>query len=269
MLSCWSDQQMVRQGVCMNELNFSGHTALITGGAQGIGKEIVFALLENGAEVIAADINESALKEISIEAEKKDLAARFHSYCLDVSNVKDIETVASYAEHRLNGIDILVNNAGILHSTPIDDITEEEWDRIININLKSVFFMTQKVLPSMKKKNWGRVINMSSLAGRMGGYANGLAYSASKSGIIGLSRGMATRLAEFNITVNCIAPGTTESSLIQNFSDEKKLELQNMIPLGRLGKPRDIASLVLFLASDMAEFVTGATIDINGGMYLG
>ena len=110
---------------------------------------------------------------------------------------------------------------------------------------------------------------MSSLAGRMGGYANGLGYSATKAGIIGLSRGMAQRLAKYQITVNCIAPGTTESGILSQLSEQKLAELKKMIPLGRFGKTMDIASLVLFLASDMASFITGSTIDINGGMYMG
>jgi len=257
----------------MNDLDLAGHVALVTGGAQGIGKEIVLLFLNHGARVIAADINKMALTELEgvVRNIVGDPAAsgRFFSSLVDVAKVSDLQMVVSKGDELLGGVDILVNNAGVLHSTAMEDITEEEWDSMMDINLKSCFFASQKVLPSMKKKGWGRIINMSSLAGRMGGYANGLGYSATKAGIIGLSRGMAQRLAKYQITVNCIAPGTTESGILSQLPEQKLDELKKMIPLGRFGKTIDIASLVLFLASDMASFITGSTIDINGGMYMG
>jgi len=253
----------------MAGMNLDGHTALITGGAQGIGKEIALTLVENGANIVVVDINPVTLEAFELEMREKNREAEFLCCQADVSKVDDIDSAVEKATKKYGGIDILINNAGILHSTPIEDITEEEWDRIIDINLKSYFFAAQKVLPGMKKKNWGRIINMSSLAGRMGGYVNGLGYSASKAGIIGLSRGLAYRLAKYNITSNCIAPGTTESAILDQISDEKITEIRKKIPLGRLGKTEDIASLVLFLASEMSGFITGSTIDINGGMYMG
>jgi 3-oxoacyl-[acyl-carrier protein] reductase len=243
--------------------------ALVTGGAQGIGKEIVLLFLNHGANVIAADINGGALTKLDEFVRSATYAGGYASFLVDVAKVGDLQMVAEKGEELFGGIDILVNNAGILHSTPMEEVTEEEWDRMVNINLKSCFFASQKVLPAMKRKKWGRIIHMSSLAGRMGGYANGLGYSATKAGIIGLSRGMAYRLAPYQITVNCIAPGTTESGILSQFSDERLDELKGKIPLGRLGKTMDIAALALFLASDMASFITGSTIDINGGMYMG
>ena len=261
----------------MNDLDLTGHVALVTGSAQGIGKEIVLLFLNHGARVIAADINKMALAELNETigntpgniAGRFPLSERFFSSVVDVAKVSDLQMVASKGEEVFGGVDILVNNAGVLHSTAMENITEEEWDSMMDINLKSCFFASQKVLPSMKRKGWGRIINMSSLAGRMGGYANGLGYSATKAGIIGLSRGMAQRLAKYQITVNCIAPGTTESGILSQLPEQKLAELKKMIPLGRFGKTMDIASLVLFLASDMASFITGSTIDINGGMYMG
>jgi len=257
----------------MNDLDLAGHVALVTGGAQGIGREIVLLFLNHGARVIAADIDEPALSELdeTVGNTIGNLATSeiFFSSLVDVTKVDDLLRVAAQGDEVFGGVDILVNNAGVLHSTAMEDITEEEWDSMMDINLKSCFFASQKVLPSMKRKGWGRIINMSSLAGRMGGYANGLGYSATKAGIIGLSRGMAQRLATYQITVNCIAPGTTESGILSQIPEQKLAELRKMIPLGRFGKTMDIASLVLFLASDMASFITGSTIDINGGMYMG
>lgn len=167
-------------------------------------------------------------------------------------------------------VDILVNNAGIPHSTAIEDITEQEWDRIMAVNLKSVFFTSQQVLPYMKKNGYGRIINISSLAGRMGGYANGLGYSASKAaGMIGLTYGMARRIAETGITVNAVAPGLTSTDIIKQFTSEKIRELESIVPMKKLGKPKNIADVVVFLASEEAEFITGTVIDVNRGIFMG
>ena len=136
------------------------------------------------------------------------------------------------------------------------------------VNLKSVFFSMQQVLPSMKSRGSGRIISISSLAGRMGGYANGVAYSASKAGIIGLTRAVARRLASFAITVNAIAPGTTETDIIKNLSVEQIDMLKEAIPLKRLGRPDNTSELVAFLCTDAADFITGAVIDVNGGIYM-
>lgn len=251
------------------ELDLTGKVAIVTGAAQGIGKAITMRLAANGCKVLGADINPEALKALEAEAAAEIGDGSVATSVTDVSKVGDIEKAVAACADAFGSVDVVVNNAGILHSTPVEEITEEEWDRMMAINLKGVFFLSQKALPFMKKNKWGRIINMSSLAGRMGGYANGLAYSASKAAIIGLSQGMARRIAEHNITVNAVAPGTTESDIIKQFSEEQKDKLRSMIPLGRLGAVEDIADLVLFLSSDLAGFITGAVVDINGGMYMG
>jgi NAD(P)-dependent dehydrogenase (short-subunit alcohol dehydrogenase family) len=251
------------------QLTLKDKTAIVTGAGRGIGKAVVTSYLGFGAKVLAADIDEKALVFLGDELESKIGAGMLDTIRVDVSSIKGIKQMVETCIRRFGSIDILVNNAGILHSTSIEDITEEEWDKIMAVNLKSMFFSSQAVLPYMKDKRWGRIINMSSLAGRMGGYKNGLAYSASKAGSIGLSQGMARRVAEYGITVNAIAPGTTESDIIKQFSEEAKRQLRDIIPVGRLGRTVDIADLATFLASDMAGFITGAVIDINGGMYMG
>ena len=159
-------------------------TAVVTGGAQGIGREIAIAFLKVGTNVVAADINEEVLEKFSKEIESFGFSGSLEIVKADVSSVSDLEKMINASIEKFGSVDILINNAGILHSTPVEEITESEWDKIMAINLKGMFFAAQKAIPHMKKNNWGRIINISSLAGRMGGYANGLAYSASKAGII-------------------------------------------------------------------------------------
>jgi 3-oxoacyl-[acyl-carrier protein] reductase len=240
--------------------------AIVTGAGQGLGKAIAESLASKGCSVAVVDIKVPEAQSVAegiMRSGGKAIAVG-----ADVSKVDEIrrmvrETVAAFC-----GIDILVNNAGILHQTAIEDITEEEWDRIMAVNLKSVFFSMQQVLPSMKSRGSGRIISISSLAGRMGGYANGVAYSASKAGIIGLTRAVARRLASFAITVNAIAPGTTETDIIKNLSVEQIDMLKEAIPLKRLGRPDNTSELVAFLCTDAADFITGAVIDVNGGIYM-
>ena len=244
-------------------------TAIVTGSAQGIGREIAIAFLKIGTHVVAADINEENLKRFLDEIESEGYPGSLAVVKTDVSSISDLDNMIDTAVQRFGGVDILVNNAGILHLTPVEEVTESEWDKVMAVNLKGMFFTAQKAIPYMKAKNWGRIVNISSLAGRMGGYANGLAYSASKAGNLGLSRGLARRIADSQITVNSVAPGTTESSIIDQFSKEKKEELIRLIPIGRIGQPSDTANMVVFLSSELAGFITGAVIDINGGMFIG
>lgn len=248
-------------------MTMKGKVAIVSGAGQGIGKAIALSLSKNGANLAIADINDETASDVVKEIEAT--GGRAISVKTDVSKVDDIKNLVQKTVQEFGTVDILVNNAGILHATPIEDITEEEWDRMMAINLKSVFFMSQQVLPYMKAQKSGRIINISSLAGRMGGYANGLGYSASKAGIIGLTMGFARRVAEFNITVNAVAPGTTESEIIKKFSPESIETLRQTIPMKRLGKPENIADVVAFLASDASSFMTGAVIDVNGGLFMG
>ena len=246
---------------------FSGETAVITGGAQGIGKAIAEAFCAEGANAMIFDIDEDMGETCAKAIRGTGGAAKF--FQCDVTNVAEIEECMAAAAVPFGGIDILVNNAGVLHTTPIEDVTEEEWDRIMAINLKSVFFMTQQVIPYMKRRGGGSVLNISSLAGRMGGIANGLGYTASKAGIIGLTYGFANRLAAESITVNAIAPGTTQTDIIKAISPERLDALRASIPLGRLGTPEDVANAAAFLTSKRAGFITGAVLDVNGGMFVG
>lgn len=244
-------------------MKLEGRAAVVTGAAQGIGFAIAERLNREGCRVALLDVN----------AEKVASAAAVLHDCIsvacNVSSPEDIERALKTAAAELGGIDIVVNNAGILPSSAIPDVTEAEWDRTMAINLKSVFFMVQKALPYLKVSKYPRVINTSSLAGRMGGFETCLAYSASKGGINALTMGFARQLAPFGINVNAICPGTTETAITKAFSPEAMERLLTRIPLKRLGKPEDMAAAVAFLASDDASFITGLLMDVNGGMYMG
>lgn len=244
-----------------------GKVAIVTGAGQGLGRAIAESLAGQGAAVAAVDINLPNARKVAEGIAGS--GGRALAIGADMSKVAEIREMTRAAAAEYGGIDILVNNAGILHQTPIEGITEEEWDHMMAVNLKGVFFSIQQALPYMKGRGYGRIISISSLAGRMGGYANGVCYSATKAGIIGLTRAVARRVADSGITVNAIAPGTTETDIIKGLPPEQVEMLRQAIPLKRLGRPDNVSGLVAFLCTDAADFITGAVIDVNGGLYMG
>lgn len=246
---------------------FNGEVAIITGAAQGIGQAIAEEFCAEGARSVVIDINDEKGRAV-VERIRQAGGEATYVRC-DITRVAEIEIAVETALKKYGRIDALVNNAGILHSTAVEDVTEEEWDRIMAVNLKGAFFMSQKVIKVFKQQGGGRIVNMTSLAGRMGGIANGLGYSASKAALIGLTYGLARRLAGFNINVNAIAPGTTETDILKAFTPERIEQLRESVPLKRLGAPKDIANAVVFLCSAKASFITGAVLDVNGGMFMG
>lgn len=247
-------------------MNTAKQIAIVTGSAKGIGFECAKALAEDGCSVVIADIDEQGAMQAAQSLNvNEDIVA--YGMKVDVSSVDSIENMVAQTIKKFGGIDIVVNNAGIISTSPIDDVTEAEWERVMNINLKSMFFTIQKSLPYLKQSNSGKIINISSLAGRNGGLTVGLPYAVSKAGAIGLTRAFASKLAEFNINVNCVAPGTTKTEIFAGYTQEKIDYLKSCIPLKRLGHPQDIANCVAFFASEKASFVTGAVLDVNGGMY--
>jgi NAD(P)-dependent dehydrogenase (short-subunit alcohol dehydrogenase family) len=248
-------------------MSLKGKIAIVTGAGQGLGKAIALSFAVKGAIPVIMDINDKTAAAVCGEITKTGIDALYVKG--DVSIIDDLRNMVRTVVKKYGTVDILVNNAGIVHTTPIEDIIEDEWDRMLAVNLKSVFFASQLVLPYMKKKKSGRIVNISSSAGRMGGYANGVGYAASKAGIIGLTMSFARKVAQYSITVNAVAPGPTETEIIEAFSEEQKNGLREMIPLKKLGKPKNIADVVTFLASEEAEFITGAVIDVNGGLFMG
>lgn len=241
--------------------------AVVTGAARGIGRAIAESLADKGIIPVIADIDYEAAQQAAAGIREKGMPCT--CYKVDVSKVEQITGMVDAVAGNFGHIDILVNNAGILSKASINDIDETEWDRVMDINLKSAVFATQQVLKYMTKQRWGRIINISSMAGRMGGFSTGCAYSASKAALIGLTMCVARKVAADNITVNAVAPGTTQSELLKGFTKDELEKLEQSIPLGMLGRPENIAETVAFLASDAACFITGAVIDINGGMFMG
>ena len=248
-------------------MTHTGKCAVVTGAAQGIGAGIAARLAREGAKVALCDLNGQKASQEAEKLQKEGLDAI--ALTVDVAKVSDIKKMIDQAVDCFGGLDILVNNAGVLDSSSILEMTEESWDRVLTTNLKSVFFASQAAIPYLKKSKAPRIVNLSSLAGRMGGYETGLSYSASKGGILSLTMGMARQLAPFGITVNALCPGTTETDIIRQWSPEQITALKAKVPLGRLGSISDMAAAVAFLTGDEAGFITGLFLDVNGGMYMG
>ena len=241
--------------------------ALITGAGSGIGKTIALKFAREGANIAIVDINHDASKEVLRKIKAMGSKAIF--IACDVTDETQVKQAVATTIKELGALHILVNNAGISSQKEIDQISLAEWNHVIAVNLTGPFLITKAALPYLKKAGKiGRVINMGSLAGQIGGISVGIHYTASKGGIMSITKQLAKILAPFEVTVNNISPGTTDTPLVKNFSEESKRALAKQIPLGRFGQPDDIACTALFLASDDAQFITGATINVNGGMYI-
>lgn len=242
----------------------AGHTAFVTGAARGIGLAIARALAERGAGVALADIDSTAL-----EAAVHSIGERALAVQADVSRLADVQCAIALTVEHFGRLTILVNNAGVCPMSDFDRISEAEWDRVLAINLKGVFLCCQAALPHLRRSGrQGRIVNIASVSGQMGGVAVGAHYAASKAGVIGLSKSLARLLAADGVTVNCLSPATTATDLIAGWSEATQARVKAQIPLGRFALPEEIAEAVCFLASDRAAFITGATLDMNGGLYL-
>lgn len=246
-------------------MNVSGRVAIVTGGGQGIGKSIAEKLGSYGADVAVVDVNLEKAQAVADTI--KQMGRRAMALKVDVTSLKDCEEMAEKVFKELEAIHILVNNAGITRDGLILRMTEEDWDAVMNVNLKGAFNCTKSALKYMTKSRWGRIINIASVVGVAGnaGQAN---YAASKAGLIGLTKTVAREFASRNITCNAVAPGFIETAMTDALSDKVKEELMSRIPLGRLGGPADVANGVLFLASNAASYITGHTLNINGGMAM-
>jgi 3-oxoacyl-[acyl-carrier protein] reductase len=240
--------------------------AFITGAASGIGRAIAETFAENGANVTIADIDLEAATHLADEiraAGGKAIAVQ-----TDVSSAQSVAAAVEATVAAFDGIDILVNNAGICPMRAFEEIPLEEWERVLAVNLTGAFICAQAVTPYLKESEHGRIINIGSVAGRIGGLAVGAHYSVSKAGIMCLTKVLARALAAYGITANSISPGTIETALTADWSRETKENLRQQILLRRLGKPEDVAAAALYLASDGAAYVTGATLDVNGGIIM-
>lgn len=246
-----------------------GKKVLVTGGTAGIGKAIASLFAEHGADVAIFGTNkeraEQALKEI--DAAKADPSQKTASFLLDVSKSKEVDQAVEQLLKEWGSVDILVNNAGITKDNLLIRMSEEDWDKVLEVNLKSVFNLCRSLSRPMMKARSGVIINISSVIG-LTGNAGQINYAASKSGMIGFTKSLAKELASRNVRANCIAPGYIETQMTDALNDAIKGAILEKIPMNRIGKPRDIAHAALYLASDLASYVTGQCLTVDGGMVM-
>ncbi len=246
-------------------MSLSGKTALVTGAAQGIGRDIALALATDGADVAICDVNLEAAQKTAGDIEAKGRKAL--ALKANVAASAEVTAMIDQVVEKFGRIDILVNNAGITRDGLILRMTDEDWDLVLSINLKGAFLCTKTALKYMTKQRAGTIINIASIVGAMGnaGQAN---YVASKAGLIGLTKTIAREYANRNVTANAVAPGFIDTAMTQALSEQVRQDLAKQIPLGRLGTSEDVANAVRFLASPSAAYITGQVIHVNGGMYM-
>lgn len=240
-------------------------TAIVTGAAKGIGKEIALALAKEGANIAICDIDKDALEQVKSEIEA--LGRECLIAVIDVGKPDFCEDMVNKSLDKFNRIDILINNAGITRDTLLMRMKEEDWDAVLTVNLKGAFNFTKAVCRTMIKQRYGKIVNIASIIGIMGnaGQAN---YAASKAGLIGLTKSSAKELALRGINVNAVAPGFIQTLMTDKLTDQQKDLMLKLIPFGSLGRPKNVADLVLFLVSDASSYITGEVIKVDGGMAM-
>ncbi len=248
-------------------MTLTGRVALVTGAGRGIGKAIALAFARERSHVVINDIRpreelEKVAREISASG-VQSLAIQ-----ADVSQSEQVRDMIGQVEKKFQRLDILVNNAGIIRRGTIESITEEDWDQVIRVNLKGTFNCSRAAVDIMKRERSGKIVNISSIAGKMGDITSAPGYGPSKAAIDALTKTLARQLAQYGINVNAVAPHAIETEMSAQWSEEKRRSIVEAIPLKRLGKPEDVAEAVLFLASDKASFITGEILDVNGGFFM-
>lgn len=243
--------------------DLTGKTALVTGASGGIGGAVAKALIAQGAKVALSGTRVEALEKVAAELGPNTVVVP-----ANLSDRASVEALAKAAEEKLGGrVDILVNNAGLTKDGLAMRMKDDDWQQVIDVNLTAAFVLTRALMRNMMKNRWGRVISVTSVVGVTGnpGQAN---YAASKAGLIGMSKSLAQELASRNITVNCVAPGFIATAMTDALNDEQKAAINGRIPAGKMGTSEDIASAIVYLASNEAGYVTGQTIHVNGGMAM-
>lgn len=241
---------------------FAGKVAIITGSARGIGKEIAKAFLDQGAKVVISDVNAEACAETV-----KEFGANAIAIPCNVTVAAEVDKLVSETKEKLGSVDIVVNNAGVTRDALFIRMKEEDWDMVLNINLKGAFLVSQAAASVMMKQRSGKIVNMASVSGLFGnaGQAN---YASSKAGLVALTKVMARELAARNVNVNAIAPGFIKTAMTDKLSEEIKENINKQIPFGRMGEVKDIANTALFLASEKSSYITGQTIAVCGGLTM-
>jgi len=237
--------------------------AIVTGAARGLGAATAQVLATQGARVVAADVNFDEVAQVAREIGENVKPVR-----IDVSQVAQLKTLADEVAQEFGRIDILVNNAGICPRLSFAESSEDDWEKLMSINARSQYFLTQAVCPIMKKQGGGRIINVASTGGRIGSFANASIYSGTKGAIVMFTKSIAREVAADGILVNCIAPGVMDTDLVRNLPPERVQAICDTIPLKRLARPAEVAACIAFMASDECSYATGATFDINGGWVM-
>jgi NAD(P)-dependent dehydrogenase (short-subunit alcohol dehydrogenase family) len=248
------------------DLGLAGKSALITGAAGGIGREVARLFAQEGVSVVAADLDEARIAETVAVVEAVGgtaLAVR-----LDVTDEASVEEAVQRATERFGPPNIVVNAAGIYRIGTLADVPPDAWDQLMNINLRGTYLVCRAVLPAMLDRGSGSIVNLASISGRTKSTLAAPSYVASKSGVIGLTMALASQSAARGVRVNAVAPGPSDTDMIRGLPPEKQPGLIATIPLGRLGTPREVAACIAFLASDVAAFITGETVNINGGAFM-
>jgi 3-oxoacyl-[acyl-carrier protein] reductase len=243
---------------------FNGQVALVTGASRGIGRAIAIALAQRGLKVIGTATTESGAQSISEGLSAFDACK---GIVLDVTDAAGIDVVVDAIIKEHGALHVLVNNAGITRDMLAMRMKDDDWDAVLDTNLKAVFRLSRAVMRPMMKQRHGRIISITSVVGAAGnpGQAN---YAAAKAGVAGMTRALARELGSRNVTVNCVAPGFIDTDMTRSLTEEQQSALKSQIPLGRLGQPEDIAEAVAFLASPQAGYITGVELHVNGGMYM-
>jgi len=244
--------------------NLEGRTAIVTGAGQGMGAAIARALARRGARVVVNDLQAERVDRTV--AELAGAGATAIGVPGNVVDAGDVRRMVERAIAEFGGVHILVNNAGVLRPTRVADIPEDEWDLVVDVNLKGTFLCSQAVLAPMREAGWGRIVNLSSTAGKNISTVGGAHYTAAKAGVLGFTRHLAKEVAADGITVNAVCPGLIDTEMVRATIDDERVEAYaRSFPISRLGQPGEVAELVAFLASDRAAYITGASLDINGG----
>ena len=252
-------------------MRLEGKIALVTGSAHGIGKAVALRLAEEGADLVLVDVDAGALAEVVAQVEAS--GRRVLSSNADVTLGDEVEALVEKVLGAFGRVDLLINNVGGSRGPrQIEATQEEDFDEVVRLNLKSTFLVTRAIIPSMKRQGSGRIVNVASVAAKVGSLTGSPAYSAAKAGVLGFTRHAAAELAPFHITVNAVAPGVTQSERMSNrlatWSEEERRALVSRIPLGRLATVQEVAAAIVFLCGEEAGYITGATVDVNGGVHM-